>query len=159
MNKEDLLIDELIETYARTLLRSERKDIESRRLVLFTEIAESCPARLLKRIEREVESEHASHINELVNDLLIFTKIDIDSLLVHWLEHDEVTPESFLFRGAGPKAERALFEILNTEFWNGHYFALESLAWCRSKQAVQQFVQWKNNPPTWSKNFHFPVSV
>lgn len=158
MNKEDLLIDELLESYKETLSRDKRKEVELRRKVLINEIKESSPAKLLKRIEQEVTSEDASHINEADNDLLIFTGIDIDDLLVHWLENGECLIEGYLFRGAGPKAERLLFEILDSRFTDGHYFAIEYLAWCKSDRAVQQFVQWKKEPPGWSRNFQVPDS-
>lgn len=157
MNKEDSLIDELLETYKEYIPRSERVEVEERRKVLLSQLESSHPAKLLDRIKLEVRSKDAYYIKDLANDILLYSQINIDDLLVDWMENGAMCVSSHLFRDAGPKASEALFKQIENNDSKLEFSCVTHLAWLDDKRAVKQFALWKNQPPHWSKEYYLPI--
>lgn len=153
---ENSIIDELIASYENNNNRDEWQAREERRVELFKLLQPSAYRKLNEAIKQQIVDGSYS-MNEMLNDLLIFTDFNIDSLLKFWLENSEVNLSSYLFRGAGRQTEELLFEIFNEDFSDNTLLALEYLPWCSSDNALNQFVEWKKRPPKWNRRLHAPI--
>lgn len=153
---ENSLIDELIASYENNNNREEWLAREERRVELFKQLKPSAHRKLNEAIEKQIVDDNYS-MNEMLNDLLIFTDFNIDSLLKFWIENGEVNLSGYLFRGAESQTEELLFKLINDDFSDRTIFALEYLPWCNSSKAFNQFVEWKKRPPKWSKRLNAPI--
>ncbi len=151
---ENSLIDELISSYENNNNRDEWLAREERRVELFKQLKPSAHRKIIESIRKEILDDQGSPI-EIVNDLLVFTDIDIDDLLVFWYEETESPMEGYLFRGAGVRTEKLLLETIN-KFPENLDSAIELYAWCKSNDAFNHFVEWKTKPPKGSKSLLAP---
>ncbi|MCW5823083.1 MAG: hypothetical protein KIT34_09790 [Cyanobacteria bacterium TGS_CYA1] len=156
MNNDISIIEELIASYQPINDREKRLTVEERREQLFKRIPTDLYAKLNQAIRQEISASNFN-IQELLNDLLIFTEIKIDDLLLFWLETLDSNLYGFLFRDASDETEDKLFSVFSSNFSDENLYLLEYLPWCKSQRAFEQFVEWKKNPPNWNKRLHIPI--
>ncbi len=102
-----------------------------------------------------ITSEDASQLSVAENimlDLLVFTNVGVDSLIVRMIMAQGYIAES-LFRGGGASTKDLLRNILPSNPDLG----LIGLAWIADSEVVSQFAEWKQIPPSWATQINLPA--